>query len=512
MNEITNEQIEAQQSADKQNVEDFLNGKSPTFDFSAMKRLVLSELTYKHAFKYNRIYGFTRTQIINMSKYPERYGSAIIRLSKYMMLKSGYYKRLVEYFVNMGVINWTVDTEAKTAAIMNVSPNALKSNYIKFVAQCNKFKIDNRITDILRKLFVEDACFGYIDENDTDCSIYFIDPQYCEIKKLVNGNVFEYAINRSLITSSYFDTLPQSLQDLLNKSKETSLNNMVMMPYERSLCLKYHVDFTYLYPPFFGLIAAILAIDDYKDLAKAKTEADAYKLIYFKIPVTDNGQIAMGDEIVVPFVQMAKDIVPETWGVVPAPMELSLVESKSTADDDDDKTENAVSNFYTEAGISKALISSASSGSELKYSIRVDSADIFRIYRQIEAWMNLQLKLRGFIYKSYEFIYNIINMTVFDTDDVIDREIKLAQASLPNKSKLLAASGINPAKMIGNSIMENNVLYDEIFAQWKPLQTSYTMSSADDEGGRPEIDEDDLSPEGEQTRNNDDNDKANRDV
>ena len=30
-----------------------------------------------------------------------------------MYLKSGYYKKLIDYFVNMAVINWTVDTEIK---------------------------------------------------------------------------------------------------------------------------------------------------------------------------------------------------------------------------------------------------------------------------------------------------------------------------------------------------------------------------------------------------------------
>ena len=155
---------------------------------------------------------------------------------------------------------------------------------------------------------------------------------------------------------------------------------MVMIPYENSLCIKYNNDFTYLYPIFFGIIDSILKIDDFEDLARAKAEADAYKLLCLEIPTTDDGQISMGDEIVTPFTSMAKSVVPESWGVVPTPMKMQLLESKSTASDDSNKVEDAVENFYTECGISKALISSASSGSELKYSIKVDSSDIYRIY------------------------------------------------------------------------------------------------------------------------------------
>lgn len=505
--------VQTQYQADKDNMEKFLNHESPTFNFASLKRLALSELSYKGAFKYNRICGFTRRQIINMVQSPERYGSQIIRLSRYMMLKSGYYKRLVDYFVNMAVINWTVDLEPKTIKAYNPDEKMskqIRTNYYKYVAQVNKFKLDNRITDIVRRLFVEDACFGYIVENDIETSIYFLDPMYCEIRKNIGGNIFGYAINRSLINSNIYDALPAELQQLIEQSKETSPNNLVDVPHENSLCFKYHNDFTYLYCPFFNLISDILLIDDYKDLAKAKTESDAYKLVYFKIPTNDEGQMSMGDEIVVPFVEMAKGIVPETWGVVPSPMELQLIESKSTASDDTNKTQEAVENYYGEAGVSKALISSASSGSELKLSMKVDSSDIYRIYKQIEAWVDLQMKLRGYIYADYQFAYNIMPTTIYDVNDNIDLQLKLAQASIVNKGKLAASSGINTAKMLGNTILETSILGD-IFDSWQPLKSSYTQSGdGSDEGGRPIEDETNIAKSTDTQRQNDSNSTDNR--
>lgn len=432
-----------------------------------------------------------------------------------MYLKSGYYKRLIDYFVNMAVINWTVDTEIKqekmfcTTKTKEQYQKTFKKNYIKFTAQANKFKIDNRITDIIKKLFLEDACFGFVTENDTDISIFFIDSKYCEIKKLVNGSVYQYAINRSLLNNVYFNTLPLELQELLNQSKDVSLNNMVMVPYENSLCLKYNNDFTYLYSPFFPLIASILDIDDIKDLNKAKSEADAYKLIYFKIPVDDDGHITMGNELIYPFIEMAKQILPDRFGVVPSPMDLQLIESKSTISDDKNKVEQAVENYYGEAGVSKALISSASSGSELKLSMKVDSSDIYRIYRQIESWMDLQMKLRGHIYDDYQFVYHILPTTIFDVDDYIDRQLKLAQASIPNKGMLLAANGINTAKMLGNSFTEQ-IFKEDIFDKWEVLKTSYTTSNGDSEGGAPQKADGDLTPSGEITKENDTNDPDNR--
>lgn len=481
---------------------------------ASLRRLVLSELSYKGAFKYNRICGFTRNQILNMAQYPERYGNQIVKLSRYMYLKSGYYKRLVDYFVNMAVINWTVDFEPKT--IKALAPDkkmckTIETNYVKYVAQVNKFNIDNRITDIVRKMFIEDACFGFVVENDVETSIYLLDSSYCEIKSLVNGCVYEYSVNRSLINSNEYDSLPTELQDILEKSKEVSLNNMVKIPYENSLCLKYHNDFTYLYPVFTSLIISILDIDDTKSLTKAKSEADAYKILVYKIPTNDDDQISMGDEIVTPFVELGKSILPEQFGVIPTPMDVQLLETKSTVNDDTNKIEQAVENYYGEAGVSKALISSASSGSELKLSMKVDSSDIYRIYRMIEAWIDLQMKLRGFIYKDYQFVYNILPTTIYDVDDYADRQLKFAQASMVNKGKLAASIGINTAKMLGNTVLENTVLKD-IFASWQPMATSYTQSGsgATDEGGRPMMDETEISKTTDTQRNNDSNSTDNR--
>lgn len=445
-----------------------------------------------------------------MTQYPERYGIQIVRLSRYMYLKSGYYKRLIDYFANSAILNWTIDTEIKQDKMFTTNPKTFRKNYINYTAQVNKFKLDNRVTDIFKRLFIDDACFGFVTENDIDTSIFLLEPDFCKIEKLTNGSIYQFSVNRSLIDANVFKTLPEELQMLIERSKEVSLDNRVMIPYENSFCIKYNDDFTYLYPCFFSLISELLNIDDIKDLVKAKSEADAYKLIYFKIPTNDEDQISMGDELISKFVEMACAILPERFGVIPSPMDLQLIESKSTISDDKNKVEQAVDNYYGEAGVSKALISSASSGSELKLSMKVDSSDIYRIYRKIESWVDLQMKLRGHIYNDYQFVYKIIPVTTFDIDDYVDRQLKLAQASLPVKGELLAATGINTAKMLGNSFTEQ-MFKEDIFDKWEVLKTSYTQTGEDgSDGGAPMKDETDIAESTDTQRQNDSNKTENR--
>ena len=504
-----NESLEQIYQNDKQAFDDFVKSKTPTIDFASLKRLVLSELTLKNYVQPTKIVGFTRKQILNMCQYPERYGKQIIRLMNVMYQKSGYIRRTIDYFANMAKARYYVDTEFLNAnAFSKTATKTLKNNYLKFCAQASKFNISNQINTIIRQMILHDACFAFVVNNEIDTSYYFLDPAYCEITGIVNGNIFQFAINRSLLTNSYFDKMPGELQNLINASYDISPNNLVQVPYENSFCLKYHEDFLYLFPAFFPMIADVLLIDEYKDLAKTKAINDAYKLLVLKVPTKD-GKLTMDDSVISPFIQTALEVIQENIGVLPYPGDVDSVEFSSTNSDDRDKVSDASSWTFAEVGVSQSLMSGATSGSELKQSITNDSGDVFRIYRMIENWISLQMKLRGFIYRNYQFVYKLLDITIFNEQDVIDSELKLAQASVPNKQRLCAATGMSPGSMLGNIIVEQDVFKD-IFDKMQPLKSSYTQSGDSEDVGRPQKDDSEISEVTENTRANDENDKDNR--
>lgn len=494
--------------SDKKSFDDFVSSKSPTMNFASLKRLVLSELTLKRDIRPNKILGFTRRQILNMCQYPDRYGKQIIRLMNFMYQKSGYIRRTIDYFANMAKANYYVDTEFQNiSAFSQVKSETLKRNYLKFCSLSSKFNLSNNINSILKQLYLHDICYAYVVETDTDISYYFLDPQFCELRGLVNGNIYQFAINRSLLTDTYFETLPEGLRELIETSRNINPNNLVDVPYENSFCIKYHDNFLHLFPPFFPMIADVLLIDEYKDLAKTKAINDAYKLLVLKVPTKD-GKLTMDDPVISPFIQTALQVVQENIGVLPYPDSVDSVEFSSTNSDDRDKVSDAITWTFAETGVSESLMSGATSGSELKLSITNDSGDIFRIYRMLENWISLQMKLRGFLYKSYQFTYKLLDITIFNQQDVIDSELKLAQASIPNKQRVCSAIGMSPGSMIGNLEIEQ-VVFKDVFDLMQPLKSSYTQTGTD-EGGRPADNDEDLSASGEITRGNDTNDPDNR--
>ena len=214
---ITDKQAMQVYESDKKQFEDLTSGKTKTMDFAALKRLVLSEMSLNKSIRPQRILGFTRQQIINMCQYPERYGEQILRLMDYIYQKSGYMRRIIDYFSNMPKLNYYIDTEVTDASFMKVNENTLMKNYIKFAAQSSKFNLSNNIHDIVKQMYLHDACFAFVVETDLDISYFYLEPKYCQITKNVNGNIYEFAINRSLLTSNYYATLPLELQQLLEQ-------------------------------------------------------------------------------------------------------------------------------------------------------------------------------------------------------------------------------------------------------------------------------------------------------
>lgn len=494
-----------QYEQDKQTINDFLDGKTKTFDYNSFARLVIHELNVNNWFEENRVLGFRRCDIIRMIECPERYRKKILKLSDYIYLKSGYYKRLIDYFVNQTMINFTVDNKIYSVDVYKKT-DIVKRNFIKFCHQAEKFNLKNIGHEIFKRLYKNDLCFAFVEEDDLSCKYFFLDPMICEISQIVDGKVYEFYVKARMISKSKLETFPETLQQLIKADVDG--DGKIRIPYANSLCLKYNSDFVFAYPPFLMMIADILLIDDFKDLAKTQSLNDAYKLLTMKIPTKD-GQITLDEGLISVFVKQVLSVVQNNLGVIATPFDTDTEEFSSSNSDNRDNVSNAISWAFKDVGVSEALMSGATSGSELKLSITNDSGDIFRIYRQIENWVALQMTLRKFYYGGkYEFVYKILNMTTFNESEVRDQALKEAQNGLPNKFELEATRGRSPCSVIGNSFIENELFVD-LFANWQPLKTSYTQSGSD-EAGRPEMEDTEITERGQDSRDQNANDPENR--
>ncbi len=470
-----------------------------------INRYKISDLAKKGQFIYNeRAYlGFRRCDILKMSEHPERYGLHILRLSDFMYLRSGYYKRLIDYFANQAILRFTVDTRVYSDI------GDIKGNFLKFSRDAHKLNLDREIHNILRRMYRHDVVYAYIVETELGNSYFYLSPFICGISGISAGGVFTFYIDINRLTPDIAKTLPVAIINDINAKRHVDeTTGRYYVPADKSLCLKYNNDLPYPYPPFFTMIADILLVDDFKDLAKAQSINDAYKLLTMKIPTKD-GNITLDEGLITAFTTLALEAVQNNIGVVTTPFDMKTEEFSSSNSDDRDTVSDSISWAFKNAGVSEALMSGASTGSELKLSITNDSGDIFRIYRMIEQQADLWLRLKGHTYNGYEFRYTVLDLTTFNENDKIKSELSAAQSGLPDKFRLCAMYGSSPLQTLGNGKIENEIFAD-FFNGFKPLSTSYTQSASSDTGGRPEKEDGDISEITERQRDNDSNSTDNR--
>lgn len=496
---------------DKKSLDNYTSGKTNKIDMFALQRVCLTELVKDGWFNGNKICGYNREQIKKYVASPDKHRVPFIKLIRFMYLHSGYFKKIIHYHCNLALSNcWTIDTEIKNSKFYNIGEKDFKDRYFKFVKEVNSFNLDTELFKILLNVMLFDACFGYIIETSEGKTIYYFDPEDCVITGYIDG-IPTYSVRVPSLKSKKWKEYPDEIKLLFDNSDKNILsgNNYVTIPYRKSICIKYHEIFDFLYPPFFFIIKEILDIEDFKDLEKTRVENEIYKILALKIPTTDEGNIALGDELVTPFAELASNIVADSIGVLPTPFDPTPIEFTTNTSNNINNVQNAIDELYSEVGVSKSLLSGASSGSELKISIEVDSAEIYRLLGQISRVINFHCKLRLPIESDYGFKFRYLDVTAFNQKDKSDEILKLAQASCPVKLELMSTIGHNPAKMFGNEFVENQIF--KFTENWQPMKTSYTSASSDlDDNGRPKKEETEIEGVTQTGIDNDSNDPDNR--
>lgn len=486
------------------------NDEKNAFNMYKMEKICKSELSSRGICR-GELAGYTKERLRGFIEQPAGHSKQLISVIRFIYFHSGYFKKIIQYYMNLVKSDcWTVDMEVLTPNAMGVSKTKVKKDYLKYLNEVRSFGLENELSKILFSVLMYDAYFGFIVETDEGKVLFSFPPEDCVITGYVNG-IPCFAVRNLSAYNNDHSIYPPEVQKIFreaeNRKDRGVKSGYVQMPYDKTICIKFNDGFDYLMPPFAFMIKDILDIEDFGDIDKAIAENGAYKIIALKVPTNDNGIPTMSEKDCEPWYDLVGGVVSENIGILPTPFETNAIKFDTNSADDINNTKNAIDKMYSELGVSQALTAGASSGSELKTSIEVDASDMYRILRQIARAVNFHCHIRLASPLHYRFSFRYLDITAFNQSDKVDELMKMAQASCPVKTELMAASGNNPLKMFGNAFLENDVF--ELSDKWEPMKTAYTQSG-EDEGGRPEMDENEISEITQNTRDNDGNDKDNR--
>jgi hypothetical protein len=257
-----------------------------------------------------------------------------------------------------------------------------------------------------------------------------------------------------------------------------------------------------------GLVRDILDLDTYKKLKLQSARTDNYKAILVKVPIDEStvDKPLLTPQTLSIFADINRESMTDDIGLIhtlgSSGEAISFKDSSNTRNNVSD----AVNELYNSSGESKELFNGSSSGTAVTMSVENDAGFVYSIYRQFERWANRYIKLRKYNKSTYKFHFYLLDITIFNRDNVSKRYKEACTLGVSVVDKWLASIDMTPSRMLGSYVLHNDVF--KFYDNFIPLSSSFNSSSDSGEAGRPtnsskgEL----LSDEGEKTADGEKND------
>ncbi len=425
---------------------------------------------------------------------------SIRNASIYMYLASMHYKRLLAYYAGLFVGCYVISP-------LGFSRDDVKDNFVKQYKKVSKslelMNIPSLMHNAILVALREGAFYGVLLKDNTTAFIQKIDADYCKITAICDGS-FLYSVDMTKI-SDKLEFYPPEFTAMHANYLRTG-DKWQEVPIDISVCIKSDETLVdYSIPPFAAVMPSLYSLAAIESLQETASEIKNYKMLSGKIPVDSNGNPLISGDLIKEYYQQVRNALGGRVGLALTPFDFQsyTFENKTGVTDVDDFS-NSTSNFWATAGTSGLLHGKENNTAGVtKLAIKNDETFVAPMVKQFERVINRYLKTA--FSGTTKFKITILPVTVFNTDEYL-KYYKEAAAFGIGKSFYAAALGISQNDVSGLDFLEKEVIH---FDELSPLKSSYTISGSENsEIGRPQSDDGELTPSGENTRNNDAN--ANR--
>lgn len=470
-------------------------------DFAAAIVQQLTSLTDTSVTTVSRYNKYTKDNLLTYLKNPISYEKQLRDASIYMYTASPQYWNLINYHALMP--QWDYIIAPMKFDRQKVKSDAIYKQFIKANTILQNMNLKHELIKASRVAWREDVFYGVELETKDSYQIQRINPDLCKISSVEDG-CFNFAVDFAQITEDSLFLYPEFFTQMWNAYQHDSTLQWQEIPSDVSVCFKVNEDLLYPYPPFASTLPLLYDIEDFRDLIKERTKIDIYKLVHCRIPV-DAKNVPMDMDVCLQYYEQALSVAPTNVGMIVTPFEVSEIKFDKTGLTDTDEVAKAEEHFWSATGSSPLLFGGSSeSVAALKLSIRNNEQLVLAFMKQVERWLNRKLKR---ISGTVKFKATILPVTYFNIEEKVAMYKEAATYGLPTKSMYAAAADVELNDIEALTYLENEVL--QFPEEFIPLSSSYTQSGGGDSGGRPtnESKGEDLTPAGEQTRNDEENAK-----
>lgn len=442
---------------------------------------------------------YKREDVLKWLENPSKYEDKLIEICRYLAGVSQHFRRLYEYFGKMSMLSYIVLPYKLDEK--NFDKELFVKQYKNTIDRLEVMNIKNEFGKVIDTMFREDVVYCYEYSTKDSYFIKLMPYQYCRITSIIDG-VFGYSFD-----FSYFDKYPKKLKmygeefqlkhELYKNTKDKKKLRWQEIDSKKSFALKLSDSIDYVIPMFANLIPFLYDIEDIKQLDKSKQEMDNYKLLMMRLELDDDGNYKIDYSEYKKFYDMIASVLPKNIGIGMSISDIKdfTFERSGTANEISAYSQ-AQKDFWDSAGVNASIFTGdTSTAAAINAGLNSDQSLVFYVHRMIERVINRKLKQDS---GKYKFKINILDVTRYNQKEYIDNLIKVSTYGTPIKLAICSALGYTPSDTYSMTVLEDVL---DIVNKWEPLKSSNTLSGdSNDEGGRPQKDEDELTASGEQAR------------
>ena len=484
--------------------------KSGKVDWNNFSRLMAYDLcTRTSVIKNGYIGDISMSDIEEALKYPKQGWKILLRLSEELMRVSPHYYRMNYLYSNMALFCWWIDLyDVKD----NVNTSAVKKKYAELAAKLEGMNLKHEFSKIMKVIPYQDIYYGLVFENHSDFFFQQVDYTICELHQIQDG-LYNFRIDLTKIDPTHLAAYPDYVQrawfDLRDKNENAKINDKwYVPPADKQICLKLNSQWTFPYPILIGLIKDIFDLNIYKKLKLQSARTDNYKAIAVEVPIDES---AVDKPLLTPetlgiFAEINRESMTDDIGLLHTLGSNATAISFKDSSNTRNNVSDAIDELYNSSGISKEMYNGSSSGTALTFSVENDSGFIYGLYRQFERWTNRFIKIRKYNKPSFKFFFYLLDITIFNRDNVSKRYKEACSLGASVIDKWLATLDLTPSRTFGSFVLHKDIF--DFQNNFVPLTSSFN-SPSDSEGGRPtnKSKNETLDESGEKTEELESNDK-----
>lgn len=443
---------------------------------------------------------YTKQQIVKFLQDPVHYEKQLREACIDIYTASSHFRRLISYFVSLSDLSYVIVPSITSRN--KKSTQRMKRNMGRVMKMMDAFQPKSQFRKIIQVCMREDVFYGTMWVSQDSITIQQLPSDYCSIT-CIQGNVFNVTFDFSYFDSHNYN-LPYYPDEFKLKYEQYKKNKVegryIPLDCPTSFAIKATNNIgEYALPPFVGILPQVYDLDGYKSLKLTRTELQNYAILVMKLGLNSDGSWALDFDKATDFWQNLDDVLPDSVGSVLSPMPVEKISFERSSTPESNSISQATSALWSSAGVSSLLFNGdRASSNALLLSIKADQSITYGVVQSIADMINRYMQ-----YTSYgkDFKVIFLDTSPYNRNEVGEQYMKMCNVGMPMVSFLAAAYGMSQADMDRMNYLEDDLL--NVKDRFKPLQTANTMSSSDDTGGRPQSSMQELTDNGQISRERD---------